>query len=57
VARLLREHLDAAREEHGDRDADVFLGLARRHQRVLTSATSFMIDSFASPNSITVFGL
>ena len=28
-----------------------------RHQRVLTSATSFVIDSFASPNSMTVFGL
>ena len=28
-----------------------------RHQRGFTSATSFVIDSFASPNSITVFGL
>ena len=27
------------------------------HQRFLTSATSFVIESFASPNSITVFGL
>ena len=28
-----------------------------RHQSGLTSAMSFVIDSFASPNSITVFGL
>ena len=28
-----------------------------RHQSALTSCESFVIDSFASPNSITVFGL
>jgi hypothetical protein len=28
-----------------------------RHQRFFTSAMSFVIESFASPKSITVFGL
>ena len=39
----------------GSEEEDVRAG--DPHHRFLTSATSFVIDSFASPNSITVFGL